>query len=82
LLLVASLIVRTQDAYLEALKENGRAVQGLADLLTARVAPVYRKYATKLGLSEEAFTGFTARTEELRALGRQLARTLTSDGRG
>ncbi len=48
---------RNQDAYLETLEESGRAVQGLADLLTERVTPVYRKYATKLGLGEEAELG-------------------------
>jgi hypothetical protein len=64
LLLVASLIGRNQDAYLQALEGNGRAVQGLADLLTERITPVYRKYAAAEGLREEAFSGLTARTEE------------------
>ena len=32
----------------ETLEENGRVVQGLADLLTERITPVYRKYATLL----------------------------------
>jgi hypothetical protein len=82
LLLVASLIWRNQDAYTETLEGNGQEVGRQADLLTERIAPVYRKYATELGLGEEAFSGLTARTEELRALGRQLASTLTSDGRG
>ncbi len=44
-------------AYLQALEESGRAVQGLADILTERITPVYRKYATKLGLGEEAELG-------------------------
>ena len=64
MLLVASLIGRTQDAYLQTLEENGRAVQGLADLLAERITPVYRKYAAAEGLREEAFSGLTARTEE------------------
>jgi predicted nuclease of restriction endonuclease-like RecB superfamily len=64
LLLVASLIGRNQDAYLETLEESGRAVQGLADILTERITPVYRKYAAAEGLREEAFSGLTARTEE------------------
>jgi hypothetical protein len=62
--LVASLIGRNQDAYLETLEGSGRAVQGLADLLTERITPVYRKYAAAEGLREEAFSGLTARTEE------------------
>ena len=52
------------NAYLQTLEENGRAVQGLADLLTERIAPVYRQYAAAEGLGDDAFSGLTARTEE------------------
>ena len=48
---------RNQDAYRETLEGNGQVAEGLADLLTERVAPVYQRYATEFGLGEEAELG-------------------------
>jgi hypothetical protein len=45
------------NAYHETLEENGQVVQGLADLLTERITPVYRKCAAAEGLGDEAFSG-------------------------
>ena len=55
-------------AYLETLGQNAEEVGGLADILSERIAPVYERYASELGLGPEAFAGLTTRTEELRAL--------------
>ena len=63
-MLVASLIGRNQDAYLETLEGNARAVKGVASHLSDRILPVYRQYAAAEGLGDDAFSGLTARTEE------------------
>jgi hypothetical protein len=44
------------NAYLQTLEGSGRAVQGLADLLTERITPVYRKYAAAEGLGDDLTT--------------------------
>jgi len=53
--------------------------EGLADLLTERITPVYQRYAAAEGLREEAFSGLTARTEE--EINRAYLETLEGSGR-
>ena len=46
-------------AYLEAVGQNAEEVGGLADLLSSRIEPVYRQFASELGLAGEAELGLT-----------------------
>lgn len=59
-------------AYLERIGRNPAAVAGLADLLEARVGPVYDRYAQQLGLDPDATAGLRSRIEELRTVADQL----------
>lgn len=58
--------------YLERIGRNPAAVAGLADLLEARVGPVYDRYAQQLGLGPDATAGLRSRIEELRTVANQL----------
>jgi hypothetical protein len=60
------------NAYLEALEENGRAVQGLADILTERITLVYRKYAAAEGIGGRGADKLLASLEPDGAIGKAL----------
>ena len=73
-------IYTPREAYTRATGDAG-AFEELARILDERITPTYRGPADELGLGPEAFAGLTSKTEELRALQRQLGSTLTSGGR-
>jgi hypothetical protein len=54
------------------------AFEALAHILDQQITPVYQRCVSELGLGPEAFAGLKARTEELRALRRQIGSGLFS----